>query len=112
MISAKQLREKIDIENKLGYYKWWAQKEEFDILLEKLDINIDDIKNSLEIKDNLYCIYVGIAVNESVGDRLNWHINDKGRLFLALFLIIKQMRKVQMSLLINLKLNIFYLIIQ
>ena len=77
MISAKQLREKIDIENKPGYYKWWAQKEEFDILLEKLDINIDDIKNSLEIKDNLYCIYVGIAVNESVGDRLNWHINDK-----------------------------------
>lgn len=77
MISAKQLREKIDIENKPGYYKWWAQKEEFDILLEKLDINIDDIKNSLEIKANLYCIYVGIAVNESVGDRLNWHINDK-----------------------------------
>ena len=77
MISAKQLREKIDIEEKPGYYKWWAQKNEFDYLLKKLNINFEDIEDSLEIKDNLYCIYVGIAVNESVADRLNWHINDK-----------------------------------
>ena len=77
MVNARELREKIDIEEKPGYYKWWAEKNEFDYLLEKLDVNFDDIKDSLEIKDNLYCIYVGIAVNESVGDRLNWHINDK-----------------------------------
>ncbi len=77
MINASEFREEINIENKPGYYKWWAKKEEFDFLLNKLNVNYDDIEDSLDIKDDLFCIYVGIAVNESVAKRLDWHINEK-----------------------------------
>lgn len=80
MIDAVKLRDKSEvkkIENKPGYYKWWAEREDFDLILDKLNVNFDTIKDSVEIKDDLYCIYVGIAVKESVGDRLKWHVNDK-----------------------------------
>ena len=80
MINAVKLRDKSEIkkiENKPGYYKWWAKKEEFDLILDKLNVNYETIKNSIEIKDDLYCIYVGIAVKESIGDRLNWHVDNK-----------------------------------
>ena len=41
MIEAKYLREKAtikEIEKKRGYYKWWADKNAFDVLLDKLGV--------------------------------------------------------------------------
>ena len=80
MIKAISLRDKTEL-NKIsslpGYYKWWASKSELDVILDALNVHFCEIKNALEIKDGLYCIYVGIAVKESVRDRLNWHVNDK-----------------------------------
>lgn len=76
MIGAIEIRNDFKIEEKPGYYKWWASKRELDLLLNKLNVDFESIKEYLEIKDKWYCIYVGLAVNESVNDRLNWHVND------------------------------------
>ena len=80
MINAALLRNKENlktISNFPGYYKWWAAQSELDVILKALNIQFSDIENALEIKDGLYCIYVGIAVKESVRARLDWHVNDK-----------------------------------
>jgi len=59
-----------------GYYKWWAEKTDLDILLDGLNLSSQDLLQFIERKQNLYCIYVGIAVNESIRSRLDWHVND------------------------------------
>lgn len=80
MINACDLRQKdnlLKIEKKAGFYKWYAEKAELNFILQKLGVSFADIQSALEIKNNLYCIYVGIAAKESVRERLNWHINQK-----------------------------------
>lgn len=80
MIKAALLRNKENlktISGLPGYYKWWAAQSELDVILKALNIQFSDIEQALEIKDGLYCIYVGIAVKESVRARLDWHVNDK-----------------------------------
>lgn len=80
-LNAKDLRMPKNLEslpnNSPGYYKWWCDKDTLNIIINKLNIDFNDIKNDLETKDNLYCIYIGIAVKESIKDRINWHINQK-----------------------------------
>ena len=61
--------------NKRGMYKWWATKQQLeDELLPELGLELKKIKNDLESNGKRYCIYVGIADGESVGDRLTLHI--------------------------------------
>ncbi len=74
--SLRHIEELKKISSKPGYYKWWVSKVELDILLKVLDISFSKIESSLESKNDLYCVYVGIAAKESVRSRLNWHIND------------------------------------
>lgn len=80
MINAVDLRNKKElkrIDNKPGYYKWWANKSELKFILDKLSVKFETVESAIEEKDGLFCIYVGIAVKESVRDRLDWHVNDK-----------------------------------
>lgn len=80
MIQAVKLREKhelLKINDSPGYYKWWACDREFNLILNTLKINLTDIRNAIEIKNGMVCIYVGIAEKESVRKRLDWHVNDK-----------------------------------
>ena len=69
-IDAKNLREKAtikEIEKKRGYYKWWADKNALEVLLNKLGVaGFDDVKLDVESEDGLYCIYVGIACKEVI----------------------------------------------
>ena len=80
-ISAAILRNKDNLKaipgDRPGYYKWWANKAELLIILRKLSIQFDEICNSLEQKNDRYCIYVGVAIKESLRNRLNWHVNDR-----------------------------------
>lgn len=79
MIKAEDLRNKENLKNiaeKPGYYKWWAERRELDVILRELQVGFSDISSALEEKDGLFCIYVGIAAEESVRARLNWHVND------------------------------------
>lgn len=80
IIGAKILQNKAkleQIEAKPGYYKWWAKIGELEIILKALNVKLKDVESAIEKKDDLYCIYVGIAAKESIRDRLNWHINQK-----------------------------------
>lgn len=60
-----------------GYYKWWAKEEDVIALFKGLDLDFLKYKDCLEKIDSWYCIYVGVAIKESIRDRINWHINDK-----------------------------------
>jgi len=79
LIQTNKLRDKSNlknmIENKPGYYKWWAEEKEVMLLLKHLDLETNIIDN-LEKYNNKFCIYIGVAIKESVRDRLNWHINQ------------------------------------
>lgn len=81
MLDAKTLRNKQTVNtipgDKPGYYKWWAEKSEVDLILKELNITYDFAEQYFEKKGNLYCIYVGIAAKESIRKRLDWHVNDK-----------------------------------
>lgn len=81
MINAKKIRDtdylKTIPNNKPGYYKWWAREKEAILLVKKLGYDFNEYKKYMEVKDDLYCIYIGIAVKESIRNRLNWHVNDK-----------------------------------
>jgi hypothetical protein len=64
-----------------GVYKWWCSKEMLKQILKKLNcyssVNIDrDIEHCIYNKQQLYCIYVGIAKNESLNSRIEWHISN------------------------------------
>ena len=79
-VPAYKLRDKDELKkipnDKPGYYKWWADRDTLQIILDKLNMQFDGIKNYLEVKNGYYCIYVGVAIKESLQARLNWHINQ------------------------------------
>ena len=78
MIGALMLRNKTELNKILkvpGYYKWWALRSELDLLLKVLGLSFKDVSSGIEKKEDLFCIYVGVA-NKSVRERINWHIND------------------------------------
>ena len=77
-MDATELRMKLNtLDMKHCYIKWWAERTEFDLILEKLDVNYDEIDESLDIKDDLYCIWVGSTTNRTVANYLNEFINAK-----------------------------------
>ena len=61
-LNAKDLRMPKNLEslpnNSPGYYKWWCDKNTLDIIINKLDIDFNDIKNDLETKDNLFILHL------------------------------------------------------
>ena len=78
---AKSFRPQIDMkkaDKRPGYYKWWCPYDLMPTVLGKLDFKLEDAP--LEIKEingnKYYCIYIGIAVNEPLMKRLDWHINE------------------------------------
>ena len=79
---AKDLRYKENLQkipnDKPGWYRWWAPIK----VLEKLRITPDYLEFlcKRKLKDEyFYCVYVGIAVKESIRARLNWHVNQRHR---------------------------------
>ena len=71
----KEVLEKVS-NKKPGYYKWWAQQNEFDLILNELGLTLGDIDKDVLKEDGWYCIYIGIAGNESIRKRLKWHVSD------------------------------------
>ena len=87
LIQAKMLRNISEL-NKIpndrsGWYRWWAKETEIQALLDSrfLTQNYFDAliaylpKGTGGIKD-YRCIYIGVAVKESIRARLNWHVNQ------------------------------------
>lgn len=87
LILAKDLRKKEIMEkipkNKPGLYRWWAPESALEKILNSkyldkkyLELLLPKLTKK-KINDNIYYfIYVGIAVNESIRARLNWHVNQ------------------------------------
>lgn len=87
LIEAKKLR---NIEylhnipnNMPGWYKWWAPEKALKLLLDSPYISknyFSDLLPNLATKNingiNYYYVYVGVAIKESIRDRLNWHVNQ------------------------------------
>ncbi len=87
LIEAKELRniEHLrSIPNNIpGWYKWWAPETTLELLLNSPYISQKyflDLLPHLTTKNingiNYYYIYVGVAIKESIRDRLNWHVNQ------------------------------------
>lgn len=67
-----------------GWYKWWAPKEALELLLNSSYITkkyLTDLLKHLTVKNingkNYYYIYVGVAIKESIRNRINWHVNQQ-----------------------------------
>ena len=86
-IVAKNLRNKDQLfeipKDMPGWYRWWAPKESVEALLNSVYIEkkyFDAILPFLttQIFDGMeyYYIYVGVAIKESIRDRLDWHVNQ------------------------------------
>lgn len=84
-VPARDLRDKEKLKkiphDRPGYYKWWANESELNDILDALGEKNTGIQwETRHAPDNpdkvQYCIYIGIAVRESVRSRLNWHVNQ------------------------------------
>lgn len=87
IIEAKKLRNSTylrDIPKDMpGWYKWWASEKALKLLLNSSYIQnkyFSDLLPNLTFKyiknKKYYYIYVGVAIKESIRDRLNWHVNQ------------------------------------
>ncbi|MBR5502894.1 MAG: AAA family ATPase [Methanobrevibacter sp.] len=72
----KDVNQHGQFEGKRGYIKWWAKKTELNILLGELDVTYEDIKDFLEIREDLYCIYIYPKTQELLS-YLRKEINQK-----------------------------------
>ena len=78
-VCAKDLRDKENLQkipgDKPGWYRWWATEKALEQLLipQKYFERLHKRKHADKY---LFCIYVGIAVKESIRARLNWHVNQ------------------------------------
>ena len=86
-VIAKNLRNKDQLfeipKDMPGWYRWWAPTASVEVLLNSSYIEenyFDTIFPYLttQIFDGMeyYYIYVGVAIRESIRDRLDWHVNQ------------------------------------
>ncbi len=64
--------------DKPGWYRWWAPEETLTLLLgDHYQVLSPHLTKGQGTLAGLSCIYVGVAVKESIRARLNWHVNQK-----------------------------------
>lgn len=87
LIEAQKLRNSEHLSNipnnMPGWYKWWVPEKTLKLLLDSPYISkkyfSDLLPNLTTEKINgidYYYVYVGVAIKESIRDRLNWHVNQ------------------------------------
>ena len=61
-----------------GWYRWWAPRQALKLLLgDFYDELVPIMTRGKDELEGLSSIYVGVAINESIRKRLDWHINQK-----------------------------------
>lgn len=69
-------------DDKPGWYRWWGPINALEALLNSPHISkkyLEELLPHLYVRrydQDYFCIYVGVAINESIRERLNWHINQ------------------------------------
>lgn len=82
IILAERLRHPEELErvpnDQPGWYRWWAPKIALRQLLGNAfdTIQLELTQGHGSLAGN-WCVYVGVAVKESIRARLNWHVNQK-----------------------------------
>ena len=72
------------VEDKTGLYKWWCTREVLYYIANELDCNIENCSieeietEEIETENNetLFCVYVGVAVKETLKERIKWHMGN------------------------------------
>lgn len=59
-----------------GWYKFWAKRKVVELWLKDFPELLEKLTKKEFFGETYYYVYVGITQNESVADRLNWHINQ------------------------------------
>jgi hypothetical protein len=88
VVQAKDLRDKRNLNrvpnDKPGWYRWWAPEKALALLLNSQYISkeyLEELKPYFSkgsgVMAGYFCIYVGVAVKESIQARLNWHVNQR-----------------------------------
>lgn len=62
--------------NLAGWYKFWAKRGVVELWLKDFPELFEKLTKKEFFGETYYYVYVGITRNESVVDRLNWHINQ------------------------------------
>ena len=69
--------------DKPGWYRWRAPIQALEKLLDSTYISEKYMTQLMPFlhrkkfnRDDYFCIYIGVAINESIRDRLNWHVNQ------------------------------------
>ena len=63
IVKAIELRNKENlqkIKKVPGYYKWWANRAELDVILNELNVKFDDIKSSIETRSRISFVYMSV----------------------------------------------------
>jgi len=87
VIAAKELRNisrlKEVPDDKPGWYRWWAPISALEKLLNSPYVTKEYMKElcpSMQRRmfghNEFFCVYVGVAIKESIRGRLNWHVNQ------------------------------------
>jgi len=83
IVKARLLRDSKELgkvpNDKPGWYRWWADEMALKNLLGDHFAGLSPglTKGTGPDLDGLSCLYVGVAIKESIRARLNWHINQK-----------------------------------
>ena len=87
IVFARDLRSKMELQqvpnDKPGWYRWWATKHALEQLLDSRYVSknyLNEIQPYLRKGEadleGYFCIYVGVAIKESIRARLDWHVNQ------------------------------------
>ena len=81
-VSAIHLRNPLQLaavpSDKPGWYRWWAPEEALMLLLgDHYHVLSPHLTKGQGKLAGLSCVYVGVAVKESIRSRLDWHVNQK-----------------------------------
>lgn len=88
LVDAKYLREmdylKAISGDMPGWYRWWAPEEALRLMLDSpyledkfFDFLSPHLTKGKGLLADYYCLYVGVAIKESIQSRLDWHVNQK-----------------------------------
>ena len=64
------------ISDSRGLYKWWCKLEVLEGIANALQFDIGNCQIEKDDEYGLFCVYVGVAVKETLRKRIKWHMGN------------------------------------
>ena len=64
------------IPDQRGLYKWWCKHEVLEAIATELQCDITKCSIEKNNECDLFCVYVGVAVKETLKERIKWHMGN------------------------------------